>query len=114
MTSLSLQTAPNGEEYFQLQGELDDELLSPEEKNRISRRLSVCMPHTNRCYELEMNAGLVREWIRHLKNMRDPDTEYAWECCPEAMQAAEQLVSLTGLVPGGDVDLSASATSLVM
>ena len=64
--------------------------------------------------ELDAGNGLVREWVKHLKNMRDPDTEIAWEDHPDAMKAAEQLVRLTGLVPGGDIDVSAFTTSMVL
>ncbi|MEN8128903.1 MAG: DEAD/DEAH box helicase [Pseudomonadota bacterium] len=112
MNLLPLQTAANGEEYFQLQGELDDELLN--DRNRASRRLTVHFPHISRTTDLEVGNGLLREWVSLLKDKRDMDTEAAWEDHPEAMKAAEQLVSLTGLAPGGDVDLSASTTSLVL
>lgn len=111
MQSLPLQTSATGEEYFQLRGELDDYLL--EQKNRASRKLSVYFPHLSRTLELEVGNGLLREWTGLLKNKRDMDTETAWEDYPEAMKAAEQLVNLTGLVPGGDVDVSASTTSMV-
>ncbi len=111
MQSLPLQTNSHDEEYFQLQGELDDYLL--EQKNRANRKLTVYFPHINRSWDLDAGNGLLREWVQYLKNMRDPDTEEAWECYPDAMKAAEQLVSLTGLVPGADVDLSASTNSLV-
>jgi hypothetical protein len=42
------------------------------------------------------------------------DAEAAWDDHPEAMKAAELLVSLTGLIPGNDADLSASTTSLLI
>lgn len=99
-------------EYFQLPGELDDELL--EQKNRASRKLTVYFPHTSRTLDLEAGNSLLREWLQRLKDRRDMDAEAAWEDHPEAMQAAEKLVSLTGLVPGGDMDLAASAASLVL
>lgn len=109
---LPVQYDTHGEEYFQLQGELDDYLL--EQKNRASRKLTVYFPHIARTLDLEASNGLLRAWVQHLNNRRDPDTEEAWEFQPEAMTAAEQLVSLTGLVPGADVDLSASTTSMVI
>jgi CRISPR-associated endonuclease/helicase Cas3 len=111
MQSLPLQTDRRGEEYFQLQGELEDYLL--DRKNRTHRKLTVYFPHTGRTWDLEAGNGLVREWVRLFKNTRDGDTEAAWEDFPEAMKAAEQLVILTGLVPGADVDVSASITSVV-
>jgi CRISPR-associated endonuclease/helicase Cas3 len=111
MQSLPLQTDSCGEEYFQLQGELDDYLLV--QKNRTNRKLTVYFPHTCRTWDLEAGNGLLREWGRLFKNTRDGDTEAAWEDFPDAMKAAEQLVSLTGLVPGADADVSASATSIV-
>lgn len=112
MQSLPMQLDASGEEYFQLQGELDDELL--EQKNRASRKLTVYFPYTSRTVDLEAGNGLLRDWLQRIKDKRDMDAEAAWEDYPEAMKAAEQLVSLTGLVPGGDMDLSASTASLVV
>ena len=112
MQSLPLQTGVNGDEYFQLSGELDDYLL--EQKNRASRKLTTYFPHTNCTWDLEAGNGLVREWLRLLKDTRDMDTEAAWDDHPNAMKAAEQLVSLTGLVPGGDLDVSASTSFMVV
>ena len=60
-----------------------------------------------------MQAGLLREWVRRLQDKRDMDAEAAWEDYPAAMKAAEQLVSLTGLIPGHDTDVTASTNSLV-
>lgn len=109
--SLPLQINAQEQAYFQLQGELDDYLLN--DKNRVSRRLEVYFPHTKRSKELEGNSALCGEWRKHLNDQRDPDTEAAWEDYPEAMQAAEQLVALTGLIPSSDTELSASTTCLV-
>jgi len=114
MSRYTAQLDANGQEYFQLWEELDDELLPPDEKNHAIRKLSVSFPHTGRQMELDSGNGLVREWVKHLNNMRDPDTEMAWEYHPDAMKAAEQLVRLTGLVPGGDIDVSAFTTSMVL
>jgi hypothetical protein len=97
--------------YFQLQGELDDYLL--DDKNRAMRHLDVYFPHTKRSLELESNNRLISEWRKVLTNQRDDDTEAAWEDYPEAMQAAEQLVVLTGLIPSSDTQISASTASLV-
>lgn len=110
--SLPLQSPVNGKEYFQLYGELDDYLL--DKKNRVRRRLTVHFPHTAHTCDLEANAGLLREWVRHLNDTRDMDTEAAWEDHREAMKAAEQLVCFTGLIPGYDIDMSDSTNSLVM
>lgn len=99
------------QEYFQLQGELDDYLL--DDKNRTMRRLNVYFPHTKHCIELARDHRLISEWRKVLTNQRDDDTEAAWEDYPEAMQAAEQLVIFTGLIPSSDTEVSASTTSLV-
>lgn len=112
MTRITGQYDANDELYFQLQADLEHYLL--DEKNRASRRLTVYFPHTKRTVELEASAGLLREWVKHLQNKRDMDAEAAWDDYPEAMKAAELLVSLTGLIPGNDTDLSASTTSLLM
>lgn len=110
--ALPLQTNANGEEYFQLSGELDDYLL--EQKNRVNRKLTVYFPHVSRTWDLQTGNGLIREWIALLTNKRDMDTEAAWEDYPESMKAAEQLVSLTGLVPSNDVDVSTATTNMVV
>lgn len=111
--TLPLQTTADGkEEYFQLQGELDDYLL--DNKNRAQRQLSVYFPHSQCPAELKADNSLLREWLALLKNLRDPDTEYAWDDHPKAMQAAEKLVSLSGLIPGGDVDISANISCGVL
>jgi hypothetical protein len=112
MTRITGQYDANDELSFQLQADLEHYLL--DEKNRASRRLMVYFPHTKRTGELEASAGLLREWVKHLQNKRDMDAEAAWDDYPEAMKAAELLVSLTGLIPGNDTDLSASTTSLVL
>lgn len=109
--SLPLRTNSLGEECFQLQGELDDYLL--EQKNRVSRKLTVYFPHVSRTWDLDAGNSLLGEWIRLFKDKRDMDTEVAWEDFPEAMKAAEQLVRLTGLIPGADIDLSASTITQV-
>lgn len=114
MSRYTAQLDANGQEYFQLWEELDDELLPFDEKNHAIRKLSISFPHIGRQMELDAGNGLVREWLKHLKNMRDPDTEMAWVNYPDAMKAAEQLVRLTGLVPGGDIDVSAFTTSMVL
>ena len=111
LTTIPLQVTESGAEYFQLQGELDDYLL--DDKNRANRRLSVYFPHTKRSVDLDMQAGLLREWIRRLQDKRDMDAEAAWDDYPAAMKAAEQLVSLTGLIPGHDTDVTTSTNSLV-
>lgn len=97
--------------YFQLYGELDDYLL--ETKNRATRRLNVYFPHTKRFQELDYNSSFISDWRKVLTNQRDEDTEAAWEDYPNAMQAAEQLVSLSGLVPSTDTELSANTISLI-
>ncbi len=112
MTRITGQYDAKDEMYFQLQADLEHYLL--EDKNRASRRLTVYFPHTKRTGELEASGGLLREWVRHLQDKRDMDAEAAWDDYPEAMKAAELLVSLTGLIPGNDTDLSASTASLVM
>ena len=97
--------------YFQLHGELDDYLL--ETKNRATRRLNVYFPHTKRFQELDYNSSFISDWRKILTNQRDEDTEAAWEDYPNAMQAAEQLVSLSGLVPSTDTELSPATIDLV-
>lgn len=109
--SIPLQLDAKDQEYFQLQGELDDYLL--DDKKRAQRRMSVYFPHSKRSSELECNASMVSDWIRLLQNRRDPDTDEAWDTHPDAMKAAEQLVRFTGLIPATEVDMSAATVNLV-
>lgn len=110
--SLVPQLDEKGEEFFQLRGELDDELL--EEKNRAKRKITVYFPHTQQICDLDNDEKLVKSWVRILKDQSSYETEDAWEQYPDAMLAAEQLVRLTGLVPGHDTDLSADVASMVI
>jgi len=96
-----------GNEYYAITGELDDYLL--DDKNRASRELETYFPHKPDVATLTADAGLVNNWCRLLLDKRDMDTEYALEDCPKAMQAAEKIVRLTGLVPSDESVLSDAA-----
>ena len=101
-----------GNEYYPITGELDDYLL--DDKNRASRELDTYFPHKPDVATLTADAGLVNNWCRLLLDKRDMDTEYALEDCPEAMQAAEKIVRLTGLVPSDESVLSDEAMVGIM
>lgn len=103
-----------GHEYCQLEGELDDYLLPESERQRIQRRLTVYFPHKPQSAELKADTSLVRVWLAQLENKRCSDTEEAWEDYPEAMQAVNTLVRLTGCVAGHDVDIAADAVMGVL
>ncbi len=94
----------DGNEYYQITGELDDYLL--EKKNLAKRQLETYFPHTPQSQELTADAGLVNNWCRLLMDKRDRDSDYAQEEHPNAMKAAEKIVRRTGLVPCDESKLS--------
>lgn len=107
---ITLQTDQYGHEYLQLEGELDDYLLPEDEKNRVSRMMTVYFPHKMAPAELKADAGLVRNWLDILEDTRHcRDAEEAWEDHPGAMQAVSTLVRSSGCVAGHDVDIAADA-----
>ncbi|MCK5725763.1 MAG: DEAD/DEAH box helicase, partial [Thiotrichaceae bacterium] len=87
-----------GNEIYPIDSELDDYLL--DDKKRASRELETYFPHSSETQEITSNAGLVNQWCRLLK--KGMDAEYALEDYPDAMQAAEKIVRLTGLVPSDE------------
>ncbi|EIJ32872.1 DEAD/DEAH box helicase [Thiothrix nivea] len=102
-------------DYFQLEGDLDDYLLPEDERQRVQRMMKVYYPHKPVIDELKVDASLVREWLRVFEDRRRCiDTDEAWETYPEAMQAVDTLVRLTGCVAGHDVDIAADAVCGVL
>jgi hypothetical protein len=87
-----------GNEIYTLTGELDDYLN--DEKNRANRQLETYFPHTLQTETMTADAGLIKQWCRLLK--QGMEAEYACEDYPKAMQAAEKIVQLTGLVPSDE------------
>ena len=112
--STPLQYDENDQEYVQLQGELDDYLLAPDEKNRADRMMTVYYPHKLQSPDLKADSSLIREWLQLIQDKRCMDTEAAWEDHPKAMQAAHDLVQRTGCVAGHENDIAAFAVSGVL
>ena len=103
----------DGKEEIHIVGELDDYLRDAAERKRVQRMMNVLFPHTPNQARLPLNSELVEAWQRNLRSRRGLEG-MAWEDCPEAMEAADKLVGLTGLVPGDDDDLSMAASSGVL
>lgn len=101
-------------EYVVLRGELDDDLLAPDEKNRADRIMTVYYPHKLQTDDIKSDASLTREWSKRLMDKRCMDTEAAWEDHPQAMQAAHDLVQRTGCIAGHENDIAAFAVSGVL
>jgi CRISPR-associated helicase Cas3 len=82
-----------------------------DKKNYVKRQVEAVFPHSE--YTQWLNAGeeLVDHWCRSFKDLR-MDTG-AWEYWPESMQAALDLVRLTGLVVSNEtVGMEAGAQVL--
>lgn len=75
--------------------------------------MTVLFPHTSNQAHLPVNGELVAAWQRNLRG-RQGIEGMAWEDFPEAMEAADKLVGMTGLVPGDDDDLSLDTNSSVL
>lgn len=103
----------DGKEEIQIVDELDDYLRDAAERKRVQRMMNVWFPHTPNQARLPVNGEFVAAWQRNLRSRRGIEG-MAWEDCPEAMEAADKLVGLTGLVPGDDDDLSMAASSGVL
>lgn len=100
----------NKEEILLLEGDIDDYLLDWQERKRVQRTATVYFPHTPNSVQLPVNAELVEAWCRKLRDKRGFEG-LAWDSDSEAMNAAETLVKLTGLVPSDEDDLSMAASS---
>ncbi|CAA6819445.1 MAG: Helicase conserved C-terminal domain-containing protein [uncultured Thiotrichaceae bacterium] len=105
-TKFPVQSDDNGNEYFQLYGELHEYFV--DKKNQAKRMMDCCFPHRQGSVPIEVKKGMQKEWSRHLHDQRDSDTEFAWEDFPDAMKAADDLVRLTGLIPGDESDVQGS------
>lgn len=80
----------------------------------VPRTLTVFFPHTQMAQDLPDTPDLVTSWCKALHAGRNPGEIMAWQLHPEAMQAAEELVKITGLVPYDDPAFSLGASSLVL
>ncbi|AHF05430.1 hypothetical protein MARPU_06000 [Marichromatium purpuratum 984] len=94
-----------------IQGGLDD--YWREDKDRHAKRDWIChFPHTTRTLRLPCDERLVNRWCDELEDI-DP-YEFDWEDHPQALEAVQKLVRLTGLVPGHDPEISLDAVSGVL
>ncbi|HRD49745.1 MAG TPA: DEAD/DEAH box helicase [Candidatus Contendobacter sp.] len=107
------QIGRDDKEEIHISGELDDYLRDAAERKRVQRMMTVLFPHTSNQAHLPVNGELVAAWQRNLRG-RQGIEGMAWEDFPEAMEAADKLVGMTGLVPGDDDDLSLDTNSSVL
>ena len=103
----------DGKEEIHIVGELDDYLHDPAGRKRVQPMMTVLFPHTPNQARLPVNGEFIAAWQRNLRG-RNGIEGMAWEDYPDAMAAADQLVGMTGLVPGDDDDLSLAASSGVL
>jgi CRISPR-associated endonuclease/helicase Cas3 len=82
-----------------------------DKKNFIKRQVETVFPHTEYTYWLDTGPELVIHWCQYLKN--DRSALDARECYPKSIQAALDLVRLTGLVVSNEsVGMEAGAQIL--
>lgn len=105
-TAFPLQSDDKGNEFYQLYGELPDYFV--DKKNQVKRMIDGCFPHRQGSVPIEVKKGMQKEWSRHLHDERDADTEFVWDDFPKAMQAADDLVRLTGMIPGDESEVQSS------
>lgn len=108
----SRQVGADGKDEIRIFGDLDDYLLDPQERKRVKRTATYYFPNTPHGKGLDVNGELVDAWCRLLRDRRGGEG-LAWDSNPEAMEAAERLVQMTGLVPGDEDDLSMAASSSI-
>ncbi len=97
-----------GLEEIRITGDLDDWIK--DKRRFVEAKKSVLFPHTPYPHVLKDDSSIVDEWCRRFEDRSMPDSE-AWYDFPEAMAAAEKLVSLTGLVVSDEDDLELDAIS---
>lgn len=98
----------DGIEEVRITGDLDDWIK--EKRCFVEAKRKVVFPHTPYPLVLKDDSSIVDEWCRRLKDPSGHNSD-AWQEFPEAMAAAEKLVSLTGLVVSDDDDLELDAIS---
>jgi CRISPR-associated helicase Cas3 len=100
------QEGDDGQYEFRIRGMLADYIL--DKNNYIQDQIEVCFPHTQETVLLENNAELVKQWCREIENSP------MWEYYPDAMEAAQKLVRLTGIVVSNEQDISLESSSLIL
>ncbi len=91
----------DGIEEVRIRGKLGTNLL--EKKKFIKATQSVRFPHTLCTAILMDDVFIVESWCREFRNSSGPES-MAWELYTEAMEAAEELVRLTGLIVSEDTE----------
>jgi len=90
----------DGEEELHIEGRLNDALR--EERRYVPATCTVLFPHTDQVATLEDDGRLPERWCRELRHGRD--AQDAWADYKSAMEAAETLTRITGLVVTDDDD----------
>lgn len=96
----------DGLEEVKIKGDLSTNLL--DEKQFVKSVRSVRFPHTAYVLPLKDDSFLVKEWCREFCRKEGVES-MMWDLYPAAMEAAEKLVSLTGLVVSDDSKVDASS-----
>jgi superfamily II DNA/RNA helicase len=82
----------------------------PEERQYVPAMRTVFFPHTGQTTSLKDDSELVENWCRAFRSQNS----FAWKLHAEALEAAERLVRLTGLVVSDDEHPGLGAQSGVL
>jgi hypothetical protein len=89
-----------------IRGNVDD--YWRDQRDASAKRSWVChFPHTSEVVTLPYSEGLVDQWCRRVDDIDHYGVD--WGAYPAALNAARQLVRLTGLVPGHDPEIPMEA-----
>ena len=94
-----------------LSGQLDDYWREQRERD-VQREWLAYFPHSAEVSTLTVGPGMVDAWLREFERI-DPGG-FAEMNHPQALDAARELVKLTGLVPGRDPDIPLDAISAIL
>jgi len=110
-TILDRQSLDEVDNSVRIRGQLDDYWREERERG-LQREWLAAFPHSGQVATLAVGAGMVDAWLREFEQV-DPGG-FAELDYPEALEAARELVRLTGLVPGRDPDISLAAISAIL
>jgi hypothetical protein len=82
-----------------IEGTLESRLT---ERQRFVERVTAVFPHEEGTRAVEDDADAVRAWCQALRQPRSARGQDALDDAPQAIDAAERLVRLTGLIPTDD------------
>lgn len=91
-----------------IEGTLESRLT---ERQRFVERFTAVFPHEEGTRAIEDDADAVRAWCAGLRQPRTARGQDALDDAPQAIDAAERLVRLTGLIPTDEEALDAAGAS---